>query len=292
VEQIRAAVGKGAAASSGLAARAELDALTANLYRDLLAPAFARLTKRIVYVAPHGPLHYLPFAAISDGREHLIDRYTLLTTPSGTVLTYLAKKQKTAPATTVVLANPDVGDRALDLPYAEREGAIVQARRAGTILFSRSDATKGRLREWAPKSGVLHVAAHARLDVRRPLQSAVLLAPGEGHEGRLTAGEVFGLTLPSTLVVLSACETGLGSLASGDELIGLTRAFMYAGAPQVVATLWRISDESTAELMDEFYGQLRTQPPAQALRAAQLRLRTRYPDPFYWAAFSVFGHAR
>jgi len=96
----------------------------------------------------------------------------------------------------------------------------------------------------------------------------------------------------TTLVVLSACETGLGSVASGDELIGLTRAFMYAGAPQVVATLWRIGDESTAQLMDDFYEQLRTQPAANALRIAQLRLRARYPDPFYWAGFSIFGHFR
>lgn len=223
VEQIRASIGKGVVAPPGLAAKAELDALTAHVYRTVLAPAFTRLTKRVVYIAPHGPLHYLPFAAISDGREHLIDRYTLLTTPSATVLTYLAKKPKTAPATTVVFANPDVGDPALDLPDADREGAMVQARRTDTILFRRSEATRRRLQEWAPKAGILHVAAHARLDVRRPLESAVLLAGEASLDGRLTAGEVFGLTLPSTLVVLSACETGLGSLASGDELIGLTR---------------------------------------------------------------------
>jgi CHAT domain-containing protein len=289
VEAVRLDIEQGASAESRDTSRAELDVLTARIYRELLEPAFAGLTKSVVYIAPHGPLHYLPLSAVSDGRSHLVDRYTLLTTPSATALTYLTKKQGSTSATTLVLANPDLGDRRYDLPNAEREGAAIQKSRTDTTVFSGAEASETRLREWAPKTGVLHIAAHASLDVRHPLESAILLAADGTHDGRLTAGEVFGLSLPSSLVVLSACQTGLGAIASGDELIGLTRAFMYAGAPSVIATLWRIEDESTATLMTEFYERIKTESVANALRAAQLAVRNRYPHPFYWAAFGVYG---
>ena len=269
-----------------------IQALGGALYRDLLAPAFEMVKKRIVYIAPHGPLHYVPFAAIHDGREYLVDRYTLVTIPSGTVLTYLEKKRGAADGPTVVLANPDLGDNRLDLPYAEREGTVIRRQRPDTILLTRTSATKKQARALAAKAGVLHFAAHASLNLDQPLESAVLLTPGEEQNGQLTAGEIFGLKLPPSLVVLSACETGLGPLASGDELIGLTRAFMFAGAPHVVATLWQIADESTALLMEEFYTQLRSQPVADALRLAQMNIRRRYPHPYHWAAFTVFGHYR
>lgn len=270
----------------------ELLTAGARVYRELLAPAFMKLSKRVIYIAPHGPLHYIPFAAIHDGAAYLLDRYTLLTVPSGTALTYLAKKSVSTRGATVVLANPDLNDSRLDLPYADEEATAIRDRRPVVTVLTRAAATIGRLKALAPTAGIVHLAAHATLDVSRPLNSAVLLAPGDGNDGRLTVGEVFGLKLPGSLVVLSACETGVGSLASGDELIGLTRAFIYAGAPHVVATLWRIADQSTAALMAEFYERLRLLPPAEALRQAQLSLRARYPHPFYWAGFSVFGHYR
>lgn len=291
VRQIRRAL-EAPAAGAANGSTEEVNALGRALYQELLAPAFATLKKRVVYMVPHGPLHYVPFAAIHDGRGYLLDHYTLLTVSSGTVLTHLQRKQLTPRGPTVVLANPDLGDRRLDLLHADREGRAIQGRRSDAVLLTRQMATEAKARELAPTAAVFHLAAHATLDVRRPLESAVLLAPGDGQDGRLTAGEVFGLKLPASLVVLSACQTGLGPVASGDELIGLTRAFMYAGAPHVIATLWSISDESTATLMDEFYDRLGKVPVSEALRLAQMSVRSRYPHPFYWAAFSVFGHYR
>ncbi len=269
----------------------ELNTTGARLYRELLGSVLEAVKKPIVYIVPHGPLHYLPFAAIHDGRAYLLDRFTLAMVPSGTVLTYLEKKTSTG-GPVVVLANPDLDDPRLDLRHAELEGTGIRAGRQDVVLLTRKLATEARLREWAPKARALHLAAHATLDVQRPLESAVLLAPGDGQDGRLTAGEVFGLRLPGSLVVLSACETGLGQIATGDELIGLTRAFMYAGAPHIVATLWRVEDESTAALMVEFYKRMSAVPVAEALRQAQQNVRTRYPHPFFWAPFSVFGHHR
>jgi CHAT domain-containing protein len=270
----------------------EIERLGQALYRDLLQDTAQAIKKPVVYVVPHGPLHYLPFAAIHDGSKYLADRFTLLTVPSGTVLTYLEKKPSVAKGATVVFANPDLGDPRKDLPFAEREGAAIQARRPDAVLLKRNAALEARARKVAPGASLLHFASHATFDADRPLNSAVMLAPGEGDDGALTAGEIFGLRLPGSLVVLSGCETGMGKVASGDELIGLTRAFMYAGAPQLVATLWEVEDEATALLMEEFYKIMPAKPAAEALRQAQVSIRSRYPHPFYWAAFTTFGHHR
>ena len=104
------------------------------------------------------------------------------------------------------------------------------------------------------------------------MSSAILLAKGDGDEGRLEVREIFELDLNASLVVLSGCETGLGNLSSGDELIGLTRAFIYAGTPSVVASLWKVDDASTAVLMSSFYKNLKTKTKVEALRQAQLEM--------------------
>lgn len=270
----------------------EIERLGQALYRDLLEDVAKVIKKPVVYVVPHGPLHYLPFAAIHDGAKYMVDRFTLLTVPSGTVLTYLEKKQSATKGATVVFANPDLGDPRMDLPFAEREGKAIQARRSDAVLLKRNGAMEARARKLAPGASRLHFAAHSTFDADRPLNSAVMLASGEGDDGALTAGEIFGLRLPGSLVVLSGCETGMGKVASGDELIGLTRAFMYAGAPQLVATLWQVEDEATAMLMEDFYKGMSAKPAAEALRQAQTSIRSRYPHPFYWAAFTTFGHHR
>jgi CHAT domain-containing protein len=100
----------------------------------------------------------------------------------------------------------------------------------------------------------------------------VLLANGGGEDGRLEVREIFGMDLKASLVVLSACETGLGALSSGDELVGLTRAFIYAGTPSVVASLWKVDDASTAYLMSSFYKNLKSRTKVESLRQAQLEM--------------------
>jgi CHAT domain-containing protein len=260
-----------------------------DLYHALLVDALDSIRKPVVYVAPHGPLHYLPFAALHDGSRYLMEKSTLLNIPSGTVLTYLAKKPLAANGSTVVFANPDLGNPNLDLPYAEREGQAVRARRPQAILLTRKEAQEAKARKLGQEAGILHFATHGKFDDTRPMDSALLLAEGDGDDGTLTASEIFGLALPGSLVVLSACETGLSQIATGDEILGMTRAFMYAGARQVIATLWEIDDQATSELMDQLYAGLAKESPASALRAAQTALRTRYPHPFYWAGFVSYG---
>jgi CHAT domain-containing protein len=143
---------------------------------------------------------------------------------------------------------------------------------------------------------MLHIATHGLLDAERPQFTGLALAPaGAGDaDGFLRVGEVFNLRLGSPLVILSACETGLGKEKRGEGVIGLTRAFIYAGAPTVGVSLWSVADKSTAELMPDFYQRLlKGQAPGApaALRAAQQQMIAgkRYSAPFYWAPFILVG---
>jgi CHAT domain-containing protein len=144
---------------------------------------------------------------------------------------------------------------------------------------------------------IVHFATHAFLDNERPALSSIVLSlfdqKGEKQDGFLHLRDIYNLKLPVDLVVLSACQTGLGKDVKGEGLIGLTRGFMYAGASGVVASLWKVDDDATAELMKYFYQGMfeKGLSPAAALRDAQLtmRLQKRWHDPYYWAGFVIQG---
>ena len=121
------------------------------------------------------------------------------------------------------------------------------------------------------------------------MSSALLLARAGNDDGKWKVSEIFSLNLKADLVVLSACETGLGKISNGDEIIGLTRAFIYAGTPSVITTLWKVNDRATFELMKEFYANLKTAKKSAALRQAQLKTMKEFPEPFFWAAFGLTG---
>jgi CHAT domain-containing protein len=136
---------------------------------------------------------------------------------------------------------------------------------------------------------VLHFATHSELREDKPLASALLLSAEAEDAGRLDVRDILKLDLQARLVVLSACETGLGALSRGDELVGLQRAFLYAGARAVVTTLWKVDDRSTFDLMSVFYLELAKHGAADALRVAQRNIMARYPHPYWWAAFGLAG---
>ncbi len=121
------------------------------------------------------------------------------------------------------------------------------------------------------------------------MSSALLLAKDGNDDGRLKVGEIFALNLRADMVVLSACETGLGKISSGDEIIGMSRAFIYAGSPSVITTLWKVNDRSSYELMRDFYSNLRTMKKSEALRQALLKTMKEFPQPFFWAAYGLTG---
>ena len=132
--------------------------------------------------------------------------------------------------------------------------------------------TEKTVRALSPTHDVLHFATHAELSKEDPLSSAILLTKAGNDDGALEVREIFGMNLNASLVVSSGCETGLGKLSSGDELVGLTRAFIYAATPSVVASLWKVDDTSTAGLMGNFYRNLKTASKTEALRQAQLAM--------------------
>jgi CHAT domain-containing protein len=151
--------------------------------------------------------------------------------------------------------------------------------------------------------GIVHVAAHGELNPRNPMFSEIRLAPGDTRarddDGRLEVNELLGVAVRSPLVFLSGCETGSGvawstEFARSEDYATLARAFLYAGARNVVATLWRIDDEAAATFADRFYRHMRAAPPAEALAAAQREMLHdgRRGAPYYWAAYQVAGAGR
>jgi CHAT domain-containing protein len=164
--------------------------------------------------------------------------------------------------------------------------------------FLRDEATEENLKNdgLLKKFNYIHFAVHGLIDEGNPDHSSLVLTQGKSarEDGFLQAAEIFSLDLNADLVVLSACQTGLGKLVRGEGIVGLTRAFMYAGAPSVMVSLWSVSDASTAILMGEFYRNLirNKQSKTDALRKAQLTLLgdEKYAHPFYWAPFVLFGN--
>ena len=146
----------------------------------------------------------------------------------------------------------------------------------------------------------VHFATHGLLDPRRPENSGLVLSTvdrvGQAQNGFVGLQDIYGLRAPVDLVVLSACQTALGKDVRGEGLLGLTRGFMYAGASSVVASLWKVDDEATAELMRQFYTNMlqKGMTPADGLREAQnsIRQRPEWHAPYYWAGFTLQGEYR
>jgi CHAT domain-containing protein len=165
------------------------------------------------------------------------------------------------------------------------------ARLFKTRLLIGENATESGLKEYVGHYSILHLAAHGELNTTSPLFSRIVLSPDQKNDGALEVHEVYELDLQQThLVVLSACETHLGKQSRGDDIIGLTRAFMYAGTPSVIASLWKVDDRATSDFMTDFYKHLKQgKSKAEALQIAQKKTRNRYPHPYYWAAFVLTG---
>jgi CHAT domain-containing protein len=271
---------------------AAVEAHGRRLYERLVAPIRSFLRNKALLIVPHDVLHYVPFAALRTPEERwLVEDYTLATLPSASVLKYLRHKGADASTRVLVLGNPELGPT-LDLQYAEQEARTIGDRYSAATVLTRGEATEAKAKMLARAAGLLHFATHGELSERDPLTSALLLVPGGGEDGRLEVREIFALDLKAWLVVLSACETGLGRLSKGDELVGLQRAFLYAGTPAVITTLWKVDDEASFVLMREFYDRLPRLGPAAALREAQRVTMTRFAHPFAWAAFGLTGTPR
>jgi CHAT domain-containing protein len=257
-----------------------------KLYDSLIRPLEDRIADRSLVIVPHNVLHYLPFGALRSDRGFLVERHTISLAPSASIFKLLLDRKLTAAAVALVLANPEGPG---ELPGTLHEAsAIAEAMKDARICVGK-EASETILKSFAHAADVVHLAAHAVFNHGDPLASAVLLARDTFNDGSLRAEEMYQLQLKPAVIVLSGCETGLSSFSQGDELIGLTRPLMYAGAGAIVASLWRVGDQATAELMSEFYKGLKDENfhVGLSLRKAQLSVMHRYPKPFFWAGFTV-----
>ncbi len=234
-------------------------------------------------------LHYVPFAALTDGRRSLGDEYTIFHLPSASALQFLQQKRKGGRASVLAVAQGQA-EGLPPLQYAEQEARAIAKLYKATPLVGGA-ATESAVVARARDVNILHLAAHGQLNPVNPLFSRIVLVPGGDADGLLEVHEIYGLDLAkASLIVLSACQTQMGAQSRGDDVVGLSRAFIYAGAPTVIASLWKVDDKATSYLMTSLYTNLKKRMgKAAALWAAQAKTRAKYPDPYYWAAFVLMG---
>ncbi len=296
--------------------------MAGELFDMLLGKLADKLsTARRLRFAPDGPLYYLPFETLVSGNRYLVEQYDIAYTPSASVLAALEKSKPDSHADDrielIAFGDPDFGSpgaaaradalsdswadyRLQQLPGTKGEVLSISEffpsdqRRVYLGRAATEDALK---RESLTRCRMLHFATHGLIDERLPSRSGILLTLDEdpAEDGFLDAGEISGLEMECELVVLSACQTGRGRLTGGEGVVGLARAFLYAGARSVVVSLWSVSDISAANFMRRFYRHLAgKENPVASLRQAKMEMiRSDKPErhPFYWSPFLIAGRS-
>lgn len=261
-----------------------------TLYEKLIQPLESMIHTKNLTIVPHGALHYLPFNALNSGEKYLIDRYNIRVLPSASVMTFLKDRREGHAGNLLAFGNPDLGDPAYDLPGAQNEAIAITKDQPKSKLLLRKQATETAVKSFGAQFRYIHFATHGTFDAEKPLSSGLLLAGDSENDGTLTVGELYDLHLPADLVTLSACETALGKVANGDDVVGFTRGFLYAGVSSIVSSLWKVDDQATSILMQEFYKSLKETDKRSALRTAQLKVKDTYNShPYFWAAFQITG---
>ncbi|MEQ8225573.1 MAG: CHAT domain-containing protein, partial [Candidatus Eremiobacterota bacterium] len=263
--------------------------LSKNLYNMLFKDIDKYTEGKRLVIAPHRILHYLPFQVLMD--EHgtmVIEKHEITYLPSASVLKYCRDKNSMKKDKLLAF---ELGTLKLDgfspLPGTEREVKNLSRFFSEKEIYKGKDMRAELLYKKGGEFDVLHFATHGVLDPGSPLFSSLIFS-----DRQLPVYEIFNLNLKAYLVTLSACKTGLGEEASGDELVGLTRAFIYAGTPTICSSLWDVSDVATSELMERFYFHLKDKNKSEALRLAQIGLMKKYCHPFFWAPFVLTGDWR
>lgn len=252
-----------------------------KIYDALLRPLEKFCRGKRLAVVPTLFLHYLPFQALHDGEKFLIENLEIVYAPSLAVLQSCLSRKISAPESALLVG---VADKSTPLIDAEIDmlGGLFK----DSVKLKDEAATLENLRENLEKADVLHLACHGKFRLDNPDFSALNL-----FNGNLTVRDARDLNLPDKTVVLSACETGLNKIVSGEELLGLTRGFLRAGASSLVMSLWTVNDASTLDLMKRFYGEFLTSgSPAKSLRTAQIELLKSNSHPYFWSPFMLTGH--
>ena len=251
-----------------------------ELYEELIAPLRGHLRAAHLVIVPHGVLHYLPFHALFDGEEYLIDSFTISYAPSAAIFALCQQKPASSSTVSLILGVPDS-----QAPQILDEVRSVAKILPEAELFLGADANEKALREKGLHSRLIHIATHGNFRQDNPMFSGIRL--GTDY---FSLYDLYQLRIEADLVTLSGCATGLNVVTAGDELLGLIRGLLHAGAHSLLLTLWDVHDTSTSEFMSIFYRHLQDgQDKPTALRNAMQSLRATYPHPYYWAPFALIG---
>jgi CHAT domain-containing protein len=265
--------------------KASFDEKTAReLFLYLIQPALQWIKSDRLIIIPHDDLHYIPFQVLTDpatGRA-LGERFAISYAPSATVLLRLKKSESLGSGRLLAAARSSLAG----------EVKAISNLYPGRSRMHERLVTKDELKRAVSGYDLIHLSVHGNFFGEEPLLSYLELQPGENDDGRLTAAEMFGLQLQNArLVVLSACETGQAEATRANEVIGMTRALLYAGANSLVLSSWRVDIQATALWMETFYREAQTRTPAEAARAALMTVKKHpgYSHPYYWSAFLLIG---
>jgi CHAT domain-containing protein len=291
-----------------------------QLYKTILGDKQDKELQKFerVIIIPHGFLHEMPFAALVSSFQNLdmskkhhiarptywIEEKEILTLPSASSLPFLLKAGGEDDGSILIVGNPIYPSKKFDpLPFAEKEANEITRHfeKSKTLLLINEVATETRIKQEAEKYDILHFATHGIYE-EDALKSHLLMTKTESDDGYLRASEIFKMKLNSNLVVLSACLSGRVGAFGGqkylttDDLTGLTRALLYAGAANVMGTLWTVDDRSTGYMMEHFYEKYRDEkrPLLFSMRDAQISVlndstNRDWSHPFYWAPFILIG---
>ena len=250
-----------------------------ELYRALIAPIRPHLAAQHLIIAPHSFLHGLPFHALHANGRFVVDDFTVSYAPSARVFALCRAREPKFRNQSLVMGVPDAA-----APHIEAEARHAAAALPNAQLRLGADATEAALREHGSSSRFVHIATHGLFRRDNPMFSSIRL--GDSH---LSLFDLYQLPLCAELVALSGCSTAVNAVVGGDELLGLIRGLLFAGAHAVLASLWDVHDRGTSEFMATFYNRLAFENKAQAVRSGMLELRRMYPHPYYWAPFILVG---
>lgn len=256
------------------------DACLGNLYDRLIRPLEKCLTGNEIIFVPAGSLNYVPFPALFGGGGYLIERFTVTHAPGAAVWSALREKPRRSLKKALLVGFAD--ER---IPLVEKEIGALRKQFAGAKVLKGKRATFFAFSEFAPRSDLIHLACHGQFRPENPMFSSLHLA-----DGWITVRDICTHRLKAELVTLSACETGLSSVFAGNEILGLVRGFLTAGASSLIVSLWTVNDAAAGRLMKDLYaGMQRGDSPAASLRQAQLKFIMRGDHPYLWSPFVSIG---
>lgn len=256
------------------------DAYLQKLYDNLFRPLEKFVEKRNLAIVPFGKLHYLPFHALHNGFKYLVEEREISFSPSATVLQHCLEKESHLLENALLIGCADE-----KIPFAIKEIESLRKIFPNNISLKGDKATFSNFKKDIESFDLIHLACHGQFRADNPMFSSLRLA-----DSLLTVRDISELNLNAELVVLSACETGLNKVLAGEELLGLTRGFLSAGASSLILTLWTVDDKTTRKLMIDFYRKIKSgKSAADSLRIAQNNLIEQDAHPYYWSPFFLVG---